>query len=409
MAARSAALEDVQLLPKGVRALMYRQGMISEIGNRYASNYQLASIQYRTSRRIDSSMIQEINPEFKELVEIMNQEFPGYNLGDKVYLGDLIIEGEPEIDFQAPIFAIGVTDRYTLGLAIPILRFRANIRARVEGQNNIAQIKAAMPSQHQNYRGEQKSFSERLDDAYRQLEESANLGAKVEQLCAQKSLRCLGSFEQNAIGDVQLIHRYLIHQDPSWALMFRSHMNLPTGPEDDPDNLVDLPIFHRSFFDNMLVSQYRLGQWRMHNSLGYVFQVPDQIRRRVPRSAADLLPDQDRTERLSRKIGDTFKYQFNAFYQWNEDFSVAAGLQKEWKASDRLRGQFLDRDYSLLEQNTDAEFLRLEMGLIYTTIQSFLKKQFPIPLAVTYNFSDIVTGRNVERQSMHEFNLAVMF
>ena len=104
------ALEDISLLPKGVRALMYRQGVISEIGNKYSSNYQLGSIQYRMSRRIDAKMIQQINEEFVELVKIMNNEFPDYNLGDKVYLGDLILDGDPRIDFKAPILAYGVTN-----------------------------------------------------------------------------------------------------------------------------------------------------------------------------------------------------------------------------------------------------------------------------------------------------------
>lgn len=403
------ALEDIALLPKGVRALMYRQGSITEIGNKYSSNYQLGSIQYRMSRRVDAKMIQQINGEFVELVKIMNKEFPDYNLGDKVYLGDLILEGEPSVDFKAPILAYGVTNSYTFAVAVPVVNFKAKISARHEGQHNIEQIKAAMPSNYSSYRGDASSFSARLEDAYRQLQDSANLTAKVADLCADKNLKCLGEEKQSSIGDIQLVNRFLIHEDPKWAWMYRAHINLPTGPEDDPNNLLDLPVFHRTFIDHAVVNRYSLGNFKFHNALGYVMQIPDRVNKRVPESENDILPDEERTENLQRKIGDSIKYEFNSFYQITPDLNLGAGFTKEWKAKDSYRGNYEDRNYSLLARNSSVESLKFQANVAYSTVDRFLRKQFPIPMTLSYSYSDLVSGKNVERQRTHEFNLAVMF
>lgn len=403
------ALEDITLLPKGVRALMYRQGVISEIGNKYSSNYQLGSIQYRMSRRVDAKMIQQINTEFVELVKIMNNEFPDYNLGDKVYLGDLILDGSPSIDFKAPIIAYGVTNSYTFAVAVPIVDFQARITARHEGQHNIDQIKAAMPSDYSSYRGDSYSFSSRLEDAYRQLQDSANLTAKIADLCAEKNLKCLGEEKQSSIGDIQLVNRFLIHEDPKWAFMYRAHINLPTGPEDDPNNLLDLPVFHRTFIDHAIVSRYSLGDFKFHNALAYLMQIPDRVNKRVPESENDILPDEDRTENLQRKIGDSLKYEFNAFYQISPDLNLGTGFTKEWKSKDSYRGSYEDRNYSLLSRNSSVESLKFQASLAYSTVDRFLRKKFPIPLSLSYSYSDLVSGKNVERQMTHEFNLAVMF
>lgn len=403
------ALEDITLLPKGVRAFMYRQGQISEIGNKYSSNYQLGSIQYRISQRVDASLIKELNPEFEELVEVLNNEFPGYNLGDKVYLGDLIVEGSPKVNYSAPVIAYGVSDRYMMAIAVPIVKFSVNITARQEGMHNIEEIRNSLPSDYGDYRGQGETFSDRLEDAYTQLRDASSLTSQISKICSEKGLRCLGEYNQDIIGDIQWIHRYLLYKGNHWSLMYRAHVNLPTGPEDDPNNLIDLPLFHRSFVDSALVTQYRIGNWKFHNSFGYVFHKSDQVDKRVPSSASDILPGPERLETLNRKLGDVLKYEFNVAYDFKQKFGFAAGMQKEWKYSDSYSGSFLDRDYSLLSRDTGAELLKLKLAVSYNTINDFLQKKFPVPLSVSYNFSDIVSGKNVERQNLHELSFAVMF
>lgn len=403
------ALEDISLLPKGVRAFMYRQGQISEIGNKYSSNYQLGSIQYRISQRVDAKLIKELNPEFNELVQVMNEEFPGYQLGDKIYLGDLIVEGSPKVNYSAPIIAYGFTDRYMMALAIPMVKFNVNIRARQEGSHNIEAIRRSMPSDYNDYRGQGQVFSDRLEDAYGQLRDSAVLTQKIQEICREKSLRCLGEYKQDIIGDIQWIHRYLLHKGDNWSFMYRAHINLPTGPQDDPDNLIDLPLFHKSFVDSAIVSQYRIGNWKFHNSLGYVFHKTDSVDKRVPSSVNDILPGPERTESLDRKLGDIFKYEFNFSYEHKEKYNFALGMQKEWKSRDSYSGNFVNRDYSLLSRDTGAELVKMKMSVGYSTVGDFLAKRFPVPLSLSYNFSDIVSGKNVERQNLHEFSIAVMF
>ena len=403
------ALEDITLLPKGVRALMFRQGYMSEIGNKYSSNYQLGSIQYRTSRRIDAKMIKGLNPEFNELVDLVNKEFPGYDLGSKVYLGDLIIEGEPAVDYSAPVFAYGITDRYMMAIAVPIVRYNVNIRARHEGAHNIEQFRNSLPGSYDDFSGNQQVFSERLEEAYNQLRDASNLSRKLSEICASKNLRCLGKYSQDTIGDIQWIHRYLLHKGVHWSLMLRAHLNLPTGPEDDPNNMIDLPLFHRTYLDTALVTQYKIGKWSFHNSFGMVLQKEDRVKKRVPTSENDILPDEDQTEDLRRKVGDTLKYEFNLGYSFREKYAFAIGMQKEWKYRDQYNGSFPDRDYDLLARDSGAELLKLSLATSYNTIQDFLKKRFPIPLSLSYSYSDIVSGKNIERQNLHELSLAVMF
>jgi hypothetical protein len=403
------ALEDISLLPKGVRAFMYRQGFISEIGSKYSSNYQLGSIQYRTSQRIDASMIRNLNPEFDELVQIMNNEFPGYELGSKVYLGDLIIDGSPKINYSAPVVAYGVSDRYMTALVFPIVDYNVHIKARHEGKHNIAEIRDAMPSEYEDYRGQSEEFSDRLEDAYRQLNDASNLSRKLREICESKNLRCLGKYQQHSLGDIQWVNRFLLHKGANWSSMIRAHVNLPTGPKDDPNNMIDLPLFGRTYVDTAFVSQYAIGNWKFHNSFGVVLQKPDRITKRVPKSEDDFLPGPEQEESVKRKVGDTLKYEFNFYYQFNDSFGIASGMQKEWKYRDSYSGSDPEKDYSLMSKDTGAELLRAQLSFSYSTINAFLKKEFAVPLSLSYNFSDIVSGKNVERQSLHELSFVLLF
>ncbi|MFK8136790.1 MAG: hypothetical protein AB8E15_00375 [Bdellovibrionales bacterium] len=402
------SIEDVSLLPKGVRGVLVKSGWVTEVENKYSSNYQLSSLQYRVSQRVDANFIQKIEPQFKQFVETMDSSFPQYNIGSQVYLGDVIVEAEPEIQFTAPIIGYGVTDRWTIGLAVPQINLEAAVKVEHVGANNINEIFNSLPGNYQDHRGDLYSFSQRLQEAYSRLQNVSDLRASIDKFLKDNDYQGLDSVSQKYLGDILVINRYLVYKSPSWRLMLRNHLNLPTGPADDPSNLLDLPIFNRTFLDTALVTQYNFGSFKFHNNLSVKYNLSDKSIKRVPRSDMDLFPSSDREENLDRKIGDSVKYEFNVQKSISDSWGASIGIVKEWKQKDYYSGN-RNYNYNLLSRNTDMEQLQVQLSTSYHTLNQFTAKKFPIPLLVSYSYSDTVAGKNVERQSIHEINLGVVF
>lgn len=370
-----------------------RFGVISGLDESYTSNGELMSVSDLRSVEFNARTLTQIDSQVTQLISVLNQ-FGHQNFGNDLHLGYLRIETEPEVQYLAPIFARGMTDQWTLGFGIPIVRYSNRISLRHFG-SNVEQLQQAYSGAHP-----------QIDQAFQQL--NVDVGQSLQSELRRKGYKPIEDRDENLMGDLQLVSLYRLPTRMSVKPLAKTIFNLPTGAKNDPDDLIDLGTFGQPAIEQQFISSYAPLSWaNITGKLGYRWNLPDTIEKRVPVNDADLLPDQTRKENLKRDTGDVKTVGIITNLFWNK-WNLGTGYEYNQKNEDSFEG---DRgwNYNLLSEDTASEWLKFRIGLSYSTVKSYLAQQSIAPFILDYEFSDIVQGRNTERQQLHEFSMTLFF
>lgn len=392
---RALALDSASVLPVGVRSPAIRMGTVGGIGQKFTSGGNLQSLSDYHSIAFDAQTLQQVLPEAQRLVSVLNQ-FGHQNLGDALNLGVLRIETRPEVRYVAPIFAYGLTPKWTLAVGLPIVTYRNTFQMSQYG-SNVAAIQAQIGG----------NVDAELNQAFAQM--NASLVTSAETTLAEKGYKTLRSRDEMIFGDMQIVGIYQFLRERKWTGALKSIANLPTGPADDPDDLADLNIFGETALEEIIILNYQVtSRLQLASRMAYRWLIPDKVVRRVPENANDTLPGIERKSRVSRDRGDSASVGGSLRYKLFDRVTGGAGYEFTSRGADRYSGR-MPGAYDVLARGTDGESLRFRAGADYSTTEAYVAGTAFLPMMFSYEFSDTVAGRNVERQTIHEFWLTLFF
>ena len=388
------ALDSADVLPAHINSPQIKVGVISGIGQRYTEDGTLMSVTDYTSMTFDSKKLVSLEPRIQQLISVLNQ-FGQQNLGTALTLGTLHINVSPEVNYLAPVHAFGITNRWTMAVGVPIIKYRNEISLTQSG-SNLETIR-----QHAG------GISPELDSAFDEL--NVGLVASAQKLLAAKGYKPIKTRNDSFVGDVQLATLYQFYNNKRLAVLSKTIFNLPTGPKDDPDDLTDLTSFGTSSVDQAgLVTFMVTPKFRLSAMLTLRYNLPDKITKRVPTSDGDALPDASTKEEVTRKTGDMATLSFTTNNWFFNRWSAGVGVDIGAKMADTYSGDRGTR-YDLLSSGTDQTFARVRAGITYDTITAYLAKKAFMPAQITYTFSDTIRGRNTERQVLNELWFTMFF
>ncbi len=399
--ARETFSSSQKVLPKGVWHPRFIFGNVSEVAHLFDHNSKLTSIS-RFNVDFESDFLRQIDPRFDELIDALNKLYDG--AGDKLHLGSLKFYGGPEISYFAPVLAYGLTDKWTIGVGLPIVSMYGSVTTETKGINTARDILNDVTP----FTGGRESF--KYKKLIKNLRDITDLKKKFNEVLKERGYKSFDDSRFNGIGDLQVFSFYNYFNRPPWNLTLMTTINLPTGPKDDPDNLIDFPNFAQTGIELKTHHQFRISnRFILGNALSYYYIMPDRLVKRVPEHEDDLLPDKDRKEFLYRNLGDKISVEtfgtFNAMDFLDFDVSLALFL----KGSDYYLGDRLGYDYSLLGDNTKGHWVEGKVGISFSSIPWFKRGKFPLPLIFSYSYSDILYGHNTHREVKHEANLLLFF
>lgn len=387
------------VLPKGVNHLGFRYGNINALGDRYFNDGQVYNTADRYSQALDLEKILKVAaPETKlriqDLINTLNQ-MAGYDMGSQLHPGTLRFEAEANIQYYAPVYARGITNRWTLGIGIPIVQYRSNLRVK-QSESNFEYFKQQFGGLNPAIYDGLVEFEQGVIKAFYETLETNGYEKPT-------------SHQQSFIGDIQILSMHQIAKTKRFSTLLEAVLQLPTGPKDDPDNFLDLSNFHQTGIGVGLIQDFFIAKtWSLTGSASYFARLPDQSEKRVPLDEDDVLPGPESKETVHRDLGDTITLQLNTQYEWNDYFATALGVESNFKGRDNYSGSS-QRSYYLLSEDTQSEWHRGIVNIEYSTVKSFLKGISTIPYGIMYEFSDYFAGRNVERQQLHEIVLKMYF
>jgi hypothetical protein len=387
----SHALSSTTVLPEGINSPSIRYGIVDGIDQTYTENGSLMNLGDYKSVVFDAPHLAKFNKDAQTLIDALNA-FGNQGMGNDFNLGVLKIETKPEVRYFAPVYARGVSKKWTIGIGIPMVTYKNEI-SMSQQFSNIAY-----------YRQQYSGLSSELDAAL-----NTDLRKATQDTLAQKGYRPLESRNETFLGDIQLVSVYQFFDNSYQALAYQAQVNTPTGPQYDPDDLAAINIFGRTYVTNTVLFSQRIGsRITLVPTVSWLINIPDHITARVPTDEDDTLPDANSKESVERQMGNKIAGGGNVFYEINDQWTVGSGYEYANKARDQYRGSGKGR-YDLLSQNTESQSHRVKGEVAYSSVKSYFKKTALIPLVVSLEISDTIAGINVERQTVQEMNFMMFF
>lgn len=379
------------VLPKGVSSPMFNYGVYQNLEHRYQNDGTMWRIGDLKSIEYNSTYLSKVSVEAKSLISALNAF--GQMHGESINFGVLKFNIKPSMDYFAPIYAVGVTDNWSVALAVPIVTYKNDVSFTVSNSN--------LESYRAVYQGKVST----------ELDRALNLDILSETLKSidSKGYKPLQSKQQKFVSDVQLVSVFRLAESKWTDIFYLAQIGLPTGPKYDSDDLLALNQFGLTMVENTLAVSFK-SPYRLTFTpyVGYQYVLPDQITARVPKDEFDSLPDSSQKETVTRVMGSKWNYKAELEYLINSQWGLETAYKQSQKSGDVYLGDKNLR-YDLLSLNSSSREELYSIKMKYSAVQSFLKKNALFPFIVYYEFSDMFHGENVNRRTVHEFNFKMFF
>lgn len=391
------AMDSTETLPAGVNSPAIRYGIVSGVDSKYTADGSVMSLNEINTVNFNSEQIAKINPEITNLVNILNQ-FSQQRLGSQINLGTMRVETVPNVKYIAPIYARGITEKFTMAVAMPVV-FYENKLTLNQSSSNVPQICAQ-------FSGIENDIPE-LKEACREL--SVNVVDATQNELQKKGYRRIQDRKETVFGDAQMVGLWRMHDNGSRSAMLRTTLTLPTGKKNDPDDLADLGIFGNTAIEPAVIVNQLIGRRiRLAAKAGVKLIAPDSVEARVPGSDGDILPGPETKEKVSRRTGASAFVGGAVNLSIGDSFGLAGGYEYSRKGEDGYSGKRGAR-YDLLSKDSSSQAHKLRGGISYDTIALYQRtKTFP-PLKVDYEIINTIAGSNSDRQLVNEFSLTMFF
>ncbi|MGZ3710811.1 MAG: hypothetical protein ACXVBE_03605, partial [Bdellovibrionota bacterium] len=386
--------DSTETLPNAIHSPAFKYGVITGVDSKYSADGSVQNLSDIYTVHFDSQQLTKLDPRVTQLVNALNA-FSKQDIGQQVDLGTLRIETEPTVRYLVPVYAQGITDKFTLAGALPIIHYQNKLRL-AQSPSNVKTICDQLSSKV----GDVKAACDQLD---------FRVTDAVQNRLKAEGYKTIQDRDETLLGDAQVVGLYRFYEDDTRSALFKGTLNLPTGKKNDPDDLTDLGSFGLTSFEpQVIVNWLPFRKLRLAAKAAYKMVFADSLDVRVPTSSDDVLPGPETKEKLRRNIGDTITVGTAATYNIYDSLSIAGGYEYSRKGADSFSG---DRGlrYDLLSQDTKGAAHRLRAGISYDTIGLYKRtKAFP-PLVFSFEVSNTFAGVNNDRQLVNELTLTMFF
>ena len=392
------SFDNAQVLPQGVRNFRYNY-LMGEANDKFNPSGVVVGV----------GQAMNVDVTYQKLID-----------GDQTAIGRGILEGyfsrngknkedvvgkttgtvNVEVDAQIPILAWGITRKWTAALVVPVVTVRTHVDTGFVAYPPLQVLAEQLVDEGKGFKAQE--MKEKTDGAIA----DKNDRYAYEPLLSSPSYR-----EETGLGDVRLVNKIQISKKTDYTLALVQELVLPTGREADLDRAVDVPIGDGQFDLGLgAIAEYNLsGRSRLWTRLNYTWQSPDQVGKRVPESAdSSLSPDID--GQVSRDLGDGLYFSAGGSLIAGQGIKLQAQYSFQYKERDEYRGDEYEAfRYGFLGLNSEQRLHALQLGVNFSTISRYKKKQFPVPLDFNVVWGIPVAGKNVTKDASVVAEAAIFF
>jgi hypothetical protein len=314
-------------------------------------------------------------------------------VGGTASIGDVAVAYKYDIDILDAGYSYGVTDKWTIGFHIPYYWITNKVNTSFSSVTANVGLdpgtgaccipiasggQALVTGDVQNLIGSEYGFSP------------------------------IETWQAEGIGDIELGGKYQFFLQESSAFAITSGIRIPSGYEDDADDLNDVAwsygnyaLLVRLHYDYLVSNLWSGRPTKLHQmvptagdvivnlTFRYDYMLPDSRVMRIGDT-----PDQiftNNRERVSRDLGDLFNLEVSAKYQATETIAFTAVYTYGFKTKDEISGD-LGYNYESLEANTDSSQQIVILGASYSTLAAYRDKQSAAPMEFSIAWRDRFKG-----------------
>lgn len=190
---------------------------------------------------------------------------------------------------------------------------------------------------------------------------------------------------------IGLLYQALKSKDSS--LVLATGIDIGIAKEDDPDNLVDVPINNGNSALRLRAEYYKslANNWDFFVKAEYGFEFEDSVTKRVPQ-AGEVLALKSSTEKVKRDLGDYRSYELSVGKSV-KNWRYAGRLYRLEKDADDYISE-IGTDVSALEANTAGYANQWEAEVSWSGVDAWEKGNLSMPLIVSLAYKDTFSGKN---------------
>jgi hypothetical protein len=283
-------------------------------------------------------------------------------------------------------FGYGVTDDLTVGVIVPFGTVKSKVDFSVSG---------ATLGKNPNYNPALAPSATNLPYLPTSMGVTPFSTADVQALLASPTYgyKPIASTRTTGLADptVGLLYQALKSKDSS--LIFATGVDIGIAKEDDPDNLVDVPINNGNSALRLRAEYYKAlaNNWDFFVKAEYGIEFEDSVTKRVPQ-VGEVLAPKSSTEKVKRDLGDYRSYELSVGKSI-QDWRFAGRLYRLEKDADDYTSD-KGTDVSMLEANTAGYVNQWEAEVSWSGVDAWAKGNLGMPLIVSLAYKDTFSGKN---------------
>jgi len=365
--------ENAEVLPQGRSAIFIEGKFYLPVDERYGPDGDEEDVAQDFNANLDSSL------------------FP---LPPGGSFGRSVVSFEYDFTIIEVNYAYGITDKFSLGIKIPYWDVENKVEATLDTTNATIGKNPFVPGGFApiGFPGTQPLTATDIQNL----------------LVRNYGIDPIKSWSRSGISDIEGMLRYQYYKSENWRLAVTGGIRFPTGREDDPDSLVDYPFGTGAWAGLFRVHSDYIGTKNLMLSatLKYDLYLPDHKEMRIPDDVNQPLTRNK--ENVDRDIGDFFELEMSGTYEFLKGLSCFLVYKLGYKWRDDISGS-MGYAYNVAESETNAKEHVYIVGLQYSTISSYLAKEFPIPMVGSIGYRNRFAGENVLKSEYIDILLTVYF
>ncbi len=357
--------------------------------------------------------IEDVATDFNAVVD--NTIFPNLIPAGQ-NLGETIVDFEFQYSILDLSYQYGITDKLTAGIRVPYIWSTNKVKSFLDPTNATLGTTVTGANFFATPIAPFGTFGDEVPVTTNDLKNILSGGLDVTGSTPGIDVPGLGyrwfkSWADEYFGDIEAGFRYQYLKTKDWRLAANFGARIPTGPIDDPDNLVDFHFFTFGAYGLLfrLNNDYTgIKNHVFNTTFRYDLILQKEVELRI---TSDVnVPITPNKERVRRKIGDIVQVEVSDKYTPFKGFNISALYNFTFKyKNDRVSG---DRGfaYESAERETAFKSHNIIIGLAYSTIPLYIEKKFPVPMSVDLAYRYKFAGRNNSMKSQYiKFGLNFYF
>lgn len=398
-------LTDV--LPKGVRTGAYVFAFGNDINSNFDDSGTVVSLVNPLNLSLGMNELAQFDSsgDLKLAQQKINELHPNA-YGDQILAAN--IYSNISVSERRHVFAFlyGVTEKFTLQVALPIQSRRVKVDFRAEVTNHASEIADKIGNVPYMYEGLKNDLG---PDALTQSD-------FIQGIFLDNGYKLPGTYEWTELGEIQIEGRYRYFKDDYFAFGTRLGATLPTSTHDrDVHNLFD-----SDFGDETLairaasIHEVRPipGLINLHSAVVGTYRFPTVQTMAVPLTAEQNLPntsDVGQIVDVRRDLGASVDVEVGAMFDiYGGTVSFDVTYQYSLRAMDRFSGA-APVYYGYLMKPGASELHGVEFTAELSSIYLFLKEISPVPAKLWITWYQPLRGRNVTYAPYGTVNIAMLF